>query len=55
MFRTSKHRRSEGFTFVKNQALDIKATYNDKDRTLETTPIIVDEESILNGSITTEV
>ena len=48
LFGTSKHGGLEGFTFVKGQALDIKVTYEESDRISEVTPIIIDEEVVLD-------
>ena len=44
----NKHGGPESFTFLKDQALDAKATYDDNDRISLVTLIIIDEE-VLNG------
>ena len=46
---TSKHGCPESFTFLKDQTVDVKAAYEDNDKTSLVTPIIIDEE-ILNGT-----
>ena len=46
---TSKHGGPESFTFLKDQAVDVKAAYDDNDQISLVTPIIIDEE-ILNGT-----
>ena len=55
MFGTSKHGGPEVFMFMNDQALDISFLYEESDRILETTLIIADEESVLNGSTIFEV
>ena len=50
MFGTSNHGGPKSFTLVKDQALCIKAAYEESDRILEVTPIIIDEKRILDGS-----
>ena len=51
---TSKHEGLKSFTFLKDQAVDVKAVYDDNDRTSLVTPIIIDKE-ILNGTTPFEV
>ena len=51
---TSKHRGPNSFTFLKDQALDAKATYDDNNQTSMATPIIIDKE-ILNGTTLLEI
>ena len=44
LLRTSKHEGPQSFTFLKDQALDIKVVYKDSDRIPLVTPIIIDED-----------
>ena len=50
----NKHGGPESFTFLKDQALDAKATYDDNDRISLVTSIVIDEE-VLNGVILSEI
>ena len=50
----NKHGGPESFTFLKDQALDSKVTYNDNDRISLVTSIIIDEE-VLNGTTLSEI
>ena len=54
LIRTSKHRGSESFTFLKDQALDAKAAYEDNDRILIVTLIVIDVE-VLNANTLSEI
>ena len=51
---TRKHSGPESFTFLKDQALDAKAAYNNNDRTSIVTPIVINEE-VINGIILSEL
>ena len=51
---TNKHGGPESFTFLKDQALDVKAAYDNNDRISLVTPIIIDEE-VLNGATLSEI
>ena len=51
---TSKHGSLESFTFLKDQALDAEAAYDDNNRTSLATLIIIDEET-LNGITPSQV
>ena len=48
----NKHGGPEDFTFLKDRALDFKATYDD--RISPVTPIIIDQED-LDGTILSEI
>ena len=48
LIETSKYGGPESFTFLKDQALDAKAAYDDNDRTLLVTLIVINEE-VLDG------
>ena len=48
LIRMNKHGGPKNFTFLKDQALDAEAAYDDNDRISPVTPIIIDEE-VLNG------
>ena len=50
----NKHGGPESFTFLKDQALDAKAAYDDNDQISLLTPIIIDEE-VLNGVTLSEI
>ena len=50
----NKHGGPKSFTFLKDQALDAKAAYDDNDRISLVTPIIIDEE-VLNGTTLSEI
>ena len=50
----NKHEGPKSFTFLKDQALDAKAAYDDNNRTSLATPIIIDKE-VLNGTTPSEV
>ena len=51
---TNKYGGSESFTFLKDHALDAKATYDDNDRISLVTPIIIDEE-VFNGTTLSKI
>ena len=51
---TSKHGGPESFIFLKDQALDIKVSYEDSDQISMVTPIIMDED-VLDGTIILEI
>ena len=55
MFRMSKHGDPKGFTFVKDQAFDIKVVYEESDQISEVALIITDEEGILDGNTISKV
>ena len=44
----------KSFTFLKDQALDAKATYEDNDQISIVTPIVIDKE-VLNGVTLSEL
>ena len=50
----NKHGGPETFTFLKDQALDVKAAYDDNYWISPVTPIIIDEEA-LDGTILSEI
>ena len=54
LFKISKHGGPKSFTFIKDQALDIKAIYEESDRISEVTLIIIDED-VLDRTTISEI
>ena len=54
LIRTNKHGGPKIFTFLKDQALDAEAAYEESDQISMVTPIVVDKE-ILNGITILEI